>query len=203
MKSAKDKILDAASTLFYNYGITSTGINTITDKASVAKMSLYNNFPAKSDLVLAYIQARHQEWLDLYAKRVAKTHSPQEGILAVFDAYQDHAEFAYENGFRGCGLLNAAAEFPANSPERLLIKEHKDEVENILVGHLTELIVDKQKVSHLALLLAFILEGSIAKAGLESSSHKLIAAKQMAKELLTKRTTIKITIKNDHKKKNL
>ena len=44
-KSAKEKILDAAATLFYNDGIANTGINAITDRAGVAKMSLYNNFP--------------------------------------------------------------------------------------------------------------------------------------------------------------
>lgn len=37
-------------------------------------------------------------------------------MMAVFSAYKDHAEYAYENGFRGCGLLNAAAEFPAGAP---------------------------------------------------------------------------------------
>lgn len=59
-KSAKEKILDAAATLFYNDGIANTGINAITDRAGVAKMSLYNNFPTKSDLIATYIQARHQ-----------------------------------------------------------------------------------------------------------------------------------------------
>ncbi|MFV5263797.1 TetR/AcrR family transcriptional regulator [Acinetobacter courvalinii] len=183
-KSAKQKILDAASTLFYNDGISNTGINSITEKANVAKMSLYNNFATKSDLITCYIEARHQEWLDLYEKRKVQIKSPLDGILAVFDAYQDHAEFAYENGFRGCGLLNAAAEFPAHSPERLAVKNHKDEIEAILAGHLNQLIHDAERVKELALLLSFLLEGSIARAGLESSSDKVFAAKHMAQRLL-------------------
>ncbi|ENW78331.1 hypothetical protein F909_04018 [Acinetobacter sp. ANC 3929] len=183
-KSAKQKILDAASTLFYNDGISNTGINTITEKANVAKMSLYNNFATKSDLISCYIEARHQEWLDLYHKRKAQIQTPIDGILAVFDAYQDHAEFAYEKGFRGCGLLNAAAEFPAHSPERLAVKNHKDEIEAILAGHLSQLTDDPERVKELALLLSFILEGSIARAGLESSSNKVFAAKHMAQSLL-------------------
>ncbi|USA53796.1 TetR/AcrR family transcriptional regulator [Acinetobacter sp. C32I] len=183
-KSAKQKILDAASTLFYNDGISSTGINSITEKANVAKMSLYNNFATKSDLITCYIEARHQEWLDLYEKRKAQIQTPIDGILAVFDAYQDHAEFAYEKGFRGCGLLNAAAEFPAHSPERLAVKQHKDEIEAILAGHLQQLSIKPQRVRELALLLSFILEGSIARAGLESSSDKVFAAKQMVHNLL-------------------
>lgn len=183
-KSAKQKILDAASTLFYNDGISNTGINSITEKANVAKMSLYNNFATKSDLITCYIEARHQEWLDLYEKRKVQIKTPLDGILAVFDAYQDHAEFAYENGFRGCGLLNAAAEFPAHSPERLAVKNHKDEIEAILAGHLNQLIHDAERVKELALLLSFLLEGSIARAGLESSSDKVFAAKYMAQRLL-------------------
>ncbi|MCU4337410.1 TetR/AcrR family transcriptional regulator [Acinetobacter dispersus] len=183
-KSAKQKILDAASTLFYNDGISNTGINSITEKANVAKMSLYNNFATKSDLITCYIEARHQEWLDLYEKRKAQIQTPIDGILAVFDAYQDHAEFAYEKGFRGCGLLNAAAEFPAHSPERLAVKQHKDEIEAILAGHLQQLSTNPQRVKELALLLSFILEGSIARAGLESSSDKVFAAKQMVQNLL-------------------
>ncbi|MEN5173946.1 TetR/AcrR family transcriptional regulator [Acinetobacter higginsii] len=183
-KSAKQKILDAASTLFYNDGISNTGINSITEKANVAKMSLYNNFATKSDLITCYIEARHQEWLDLYEKRKTQIQTPVDGILAVFDAYQDHAEFAYEKGFRGCGLLNAAAEFPAHSPERLAVKQHKDEIEAILAGHLQQLSANPQRVKELALLLSFILEGSIARAGLESSSDKVFAAKQMVQSLL-------------------
>ena len=183
-KTAKQKILDAAAILFYNDGIISTGINSITDKAKVAKMSLYNNFPTKADLITSYIEARHQEWLDLYALRNQQAHTPIDKIVAVFEAYQDHAEFAYEKGFRGCGLLNAAAEFPAHSAERLAVKAHKDEIEHIISTQLAYIISDADKVKQMALLLSFILEGSIARAGLESSSEKVQAATAMVKTLL-------------------
>ena len=183
-KTAKEKILDAAKTLFYNQGINQTGINMITDKAEVAKMSLYNNFPSKADLVNAYIESRHAEWLALYQLRLSKVKTPLEKVLAVFDAYRDHAEDAYENGFRGCGLLNAAAEFPAHSEERHTVKLHKDEVEQILSEHLQHIFPDPQQVQYIASMLSFLLEGSIARAGLESSSQKLILAKQMAENLI-------------------
>lgn len=183
-KTARQKILDAAATLFYNDGITATGINTVTAKADVAKMSLYNNFSSKGELVDAYIAARHQEWLDLYQKRLEKTKKAKEAILAVFDAYQDHAEFAYEKGFRGCGLLNAAAEFPANSSGRNAVRQHKEQVEAIVAEHLNRLLKDSQRVSYIASQLAFLLEGSMARAGLEGSSRQLQLARQMAEDIL-------------------
>lgn len=183
-RTARQKILDAAATLFYNDGITATGINTVTAKADVAKMSLYNNFSSKGELVDAYIAARHQEWLDLYQKRLEKTKTAKEAILAVFDAYQDHAEFAYEKGFRGCGLLNAAAEFPANSSGRNAVRQHKEQVEAIVAEHLNHLLKDSQRVSYIASQLSFLLEGSMARAGLEGSSRQLQLARQMAEDVL-------------------
>lgn len=183
-RTARQKILDAAATLFYNDGITATGINTVTAKADVAKMSLYNNFSSKGELVDAYIAARHQEWLDLYQKRLEKTKTAKEAILAVFDAYQDHAEFAYEKGFRGCGLLNAAAEFPANSSGRNAVRQHKEQVEAIVAEHLNRLLKDSQRVSYIASQLSFLLEGSMARAGLEGSSRQLQLARHMAEDIL-------------------
>ncbi|MBJ9477080.1 TetR/AcrR family transcriptional regulator [Acinetobacter baumannii] len=183
-RTARQKILDAAATLFYNDGITATGINTVTAKADVAKMSLYNNFSSKGELVDAYIAARHQEWLNLYQKRLAITKTAKEAILAVFDAYQDHAEFAYEKGFRGCGLLNAAAEFPANSSGRNAVRQHKEQVEAIVAEHLNHLLKDSQRVSYIASQLTFLLEGSMARAGLEGSSRQLQLARQMAEDIL-------------------
>ncbi|EPT8333331.1 TetR/AcrR family transcriptional regulator [Acinetobacter baumannii] len=183
-RTARQKILDAAATQFYNDGITATGINTVTAKADVAKMSLYNNFSSKGELVDAYIAARHQEWLDLYQKRLEKTKTAKEAILAVFDAYQDHAEFAYEKGFRGCGLLNAAAEFPANSSGRNAVRQHKEQVEAIVAEYLNRLLKDSQRVSYIAAQLSFLLEGSMARAGLEGSSRQLQVARQMAEDIL-------------------
>src|SRR3954452_3006544 len=112
--SARERLLQAAAECFYALGGTATVIDTITGTAGVAKMSLYNNFASKDELVLAYLEARHEEWLELYRGPLRTTdRSGRQGVAAVFDAYADHAHAAYVHGFRGCGLLNAAAELPA------------------------------------------------------------------------------------------
>src|SRR5690242_16852935 len=137
--SARDRLLAAAAACFYDSGVNGTGIDTITAAAGVAKMSLYNNFASKDDLVLAYLEARHEEWLGLYRRRLATAGDARERVSAVFDAYIDHAELAYRHGFRGCGLLNAAAELPAGTPGRQRVRAHKEEVEQLLATHLAEL----------------------------------------------------------------
>ena len=49
--SAHDRLMEAARTLFYNHGIGGTGIDSIVQRAGVAKKSLYNNFPSKNALL--------------------------------------------------------------------------------------------------------------------------------------------------------
>ena len=90
----------------------------------------------------------------------------------------------YEKGFRGCGLLNAAAEFPANSSGRNAVRQHKEQVEAIVAEHLNRLLKDSQRVSYIAAQLSFLLEGSMARAGLEGSSRQLQLARQMAEDIL-------------------
>ena len=184
-RSAHERLLEAAAVLFYNDGIAGAGIDAIVERAGVAKKSLYNNFSSKADLVNQYIEARHGEWLDLYRARLGTATAPKEKILAVFDAYRDHADDAYERGFRGCGLLNAAAELTAGDAGRQAVRTHKEEVEAILLAELQALLPnDTARALQLARHLSFLLEGSIARAGLEGGNALLLDARSMASGIL-------------------
>ncbi len=177
--TAREQLLEAASRLFYAHGMTATGIDTITDEAGVARKSLYNNFSSKGELMLEYIRERHAEWLRLYENRAAAATTPTEAVLAVFDAYIDHAEIAYPEGFRGCGLLNAAAELPAGSEGRGLVRVQKEEVEGILRDRLAEL-VDREHAAALACQFSLLLEGAMSRAGLEGRPARLYDAREIA-----------------------
>ncbi|MFF8915331.1 TetR/AcrR family transcriptional regulator [Streptomyces sp. NPDC015032] len=182
---ARGRILDAAARRFYADGVAATGIDTITAEAGVAKMSLYNNFASKADLVRAYLQARHEEWLGLYQRRLADAQGPRAAVLAVFDAYADHADLAYAHGFRGCGLLNAAAELPTGHEGRAVVRRHKEEVESLLAAHLRELLPCRDDEARtVAEHLAFLLEGAIVRAGLEGDGARMRHARDMAERLV-------------------
>lgn len=183
--TAREKLLRSAAELFYRDGVTATGIDAVTERAGVAKQSLYNNFKSKADLVFSYLTERHAEWLELYGRRLAIASNPISRTLAVFDAYQDHAEFAYERGFRGCGLLNAAAEFPSGDAGRLAVRAHKEEVEQILVEHLWAFLPDDPtRGAIVARHLSYLLEGAMSRAGLEGESRRLIEARNIAQDIL-------------------
>ena len=49
----RDQLVETAMALFYREGIHATGVVRILDKAGVARMTLYNNFSGKEELVLA------------------------------------------------------------------------------------------------------------------------------------------------------
>lgn len=182
-ETARDRLLDAAARRFYEYGVHATGIDTITSEARVAKKSLYNNFLSKAELVGAYIDARHEEWLDLYWERSARASTVTDQVVAVFDAYIDHAEDAYSKGFRGCGLLNAAAEFPAGHPARSAVRAHKEQVERILAENLESMATEAEALE-LAEHFSFLLEGAVARAGLEGTTERLEHARAIASRML-------------------
>lgn len=180
---AKDKILQAAARLFYAKGIAATGVDTITAEAGVARMSLYNNFASKDEVIEAYIRARHEEWCGLYRARLERAETPRDRVKAVFEAYRDHASSAFDHDFRGCGLLNAAAELPVGSPGREAVREHKEEVESIIAEHLVDAGMD-DAAHDLAEHLALLLEGAVTRAGLEGTPDLIDRAMAIAETLL-------------------
>ncbi|EMF29406.1 TetR family transcriptional regulator [Streptomyces gancidicus BKS 13-15] len=165
--------------------MTATGIDTITAEAGVAKMSLYNNFSSKADLVRAYLDDRHEDWLVRYRERVGAEPDPRDGVLGVFDTYIDGADAPPTGRFRGCGLLNAAAEMPAGHEGRAQVRRQKEEVERMIADHVTALLPGRPDAARAtARQIAFLLEGAMVRAGLEGDSRCLRDARAMAERLL-------------------
>lgn len=181
---ARARLLNAAAELFYTDGVAATGIDTITARAGVAKMSLYNNFSSKADLVNAYVERRCEEWRELLQARLNTATTPKARVLAVFDSYVDHAACAYEWGFRGCGLLNAAAELPVGDPARSSVAGQKAEVEQLFKTHLNDMRPGNPAVDELAEHLSFLLEGAMSRAGLDGHDARLKTARKIAVSML-------------------
>ena len=109
-KSApRERLLEAASELFYAEGVQSVGINRVIEHAGVAKDSLYRTFGSKEALVCAYLDCRHRETLARLRSAAAAASSPVEGLLTVFDV---QARLFRSPNFRGCAFAAAAAEAP-------------------------------------------------------------------------------------------
>src|SRR5919106_2817921 len=59
---AADRILRAASEMFYREGIRAVGVDAIAAEADVTKKTLYEKFGSKDRLVAAYLRARDERW---------------------------------------------------------------------------------------------------------------------------------------------
>ena len=120
---ARERILDAASRLFYEEGIQAVGIQKIIEEANTVKASLYAHFKSKDELVAAYLRGRHEAWWQRLEAAQACADDPDEKILAVFDAIADYVSLPE---FRGCPFDNAAAEAPAGECQKQANKEYRD-----------------------------------------------------------------------------
>ena len=68
---ARQRIVETAERLFYAEGVRSVGIDRIIAEAEVAKMTLYNHFSSKDDLILAVLQYREEKFDGMFERWMA------------------------------------------------------------------------------------------------------------------------------------
>ncbi|TCO43482.1 TetR family transcriptional regulator [Kribbella antiqua] len=108
---AGERILAAASTLFYEQGIRTVGVDTIAEAAEVTKKTLYDRFGSKDKLIAAYLDRRNRVWHAFLDEQLAARApgTPEEVILALFSALTDWIA----GSRKGCGFINASVELAA------------------------------------------------------------------------------------------
>jgi AcrR family transcriptional regulator len=107
--SARERLLTAASELFYEQGVQNVGIDRVIERAGVAKASLYNTYGSKDELVKAYLASRQARQTERIGRALERATTPREKLLAVFDA---QAELFDQPGFNGCAFIGAAGGAP-------------------------------------------------------------------------------------------
>lgn len=159
--SRRQDLIEAALRLFMAEGYHATGIDRILKEAGVSRMTLYNHFKSKDDLIYAALQYRHTTYeADLEQSLAGCDCDPIERLLAVFD---HHTRWLTSPEFHGCAFVNAAAEFPDATCEiRSLIGQHKRSVVARLCAEAKAAGLDQPDA--LAQRLNLILEGAIASA---------------------------------------
>src|SRR5262245_27883026 len=83
---ARQRLLEAATELFYREGIPGTGVDKVAAHSGVSKPSLYAHFGSKEELVHAYLAARYEHRrATLEADLRGRASDPVGQILAAFD----------------------------------------------------------------------------------------------------------------------
>jgi AcrR family transcriptional regulator len=128
--SPRERLLDAATELFYAEGVHTVGIDRVIERAGVAKASLYSTFGNKEGLVRAYLEQRHEVVLERLQRAAAAETDPVKRLLAVFDSQA--AQFDRPD-YRGCAFAAAAAESPAEGQIAEATAEYRAEVRDLFV----------------------------------------------------------------------
>lgn len=113
------RILETADTLFYRDGIRATGIDRIIAESGVAKKTFYRHYPAKADLIVAFVHRHHRNWM-LWFSETLKRHGGD--LYAVAPTL---SELFTEEGYRGCACINAAVELGGAHPEIIEISRQR------------------------------------------------------------------------------
>jgi AcrR family transcriptional regulator len=158
--STPDRIIAAASKLFYSEGIRGVSVDAVAAKAGVTKRTLYYHFRSKDDLVAAYLAARDQPNLVLFKQWFDEARGgPAARVQNIF---RNLARSARHPKWRGCGFLRTTAEL-ANLPGHPAIRigaAHRKKFESWLRGVFeAEGIRDPSQLARQILLL---LDGSFA-----------------------------------------
>jgi len=133
----RERIIVAATKLFYSEGLRATSVDAVAEKAGVTKKTLYYHFQTKDELIAAYLSSRDQPTLACYARWFAESDgSTANKVRGLFRSFGKAADTA---NWRGCGFLRTIAEL-ANTPGHPAIKAgaaHKKKFEAWLTDILT------------------------------------------------------------------
>jgi AcrR family transcriptional regulator len=178
MASARERLLAAASELFYDEGVHTVGIDRIIERAGVAKASLYNTFGSKDALVRAYLEGRHALQVERITRYLARYSDPRERLLGVFEA---QGQLFADPTFRGCAFVSASAESPGELVEQATT-EYRGWVRALLTGLAREVGVAAPET--LGRQLHMIYDGSSLSARMDHDPSASVAARTAAETLL-------------------
>lgn len=182
---AADRILSTASELFYREGARAIGVDEIVARAGATKPSLYRAFESKDQLIAAYLEGQCEHSRSYFDAAVAA--HPDDPRAQLLDYFESLGRRATQPAYRGCGLTNAAVEYPdPTHPGRLVAVAHKEEVRE----RLREMAraMDARKPKKLADALLLLIEGVYVSSQLFGPDGPAGAARGAAEALIEAHT---------------
>ena len=161
--AVRQRILDTASTLFYQRGVRAVGVDLVVAESGVAKTSLYRHFGTKDDLIVAFLEREDAEfwaqWDDVAARHA---HDPAAEIEAHMRWIGKRLARA---NYRGCPQINVAAEFAeADHPAREVARRHMQAMRRRLADLARRL--DAARPNDLAAQLGVLVNGAFVSASM-------------------------------------
>jgi AcrR family transcriptional regulator len=178
---AADRIKATVRDLFYREGIRAVGVDRIVAKAGVTKPSLYRTYPSKDELAVAYLKDYADEFWHRFDAGIAR--HPDDVKAQFLDYVKGLGERAQRKSYRGCGISNAAVEYPEHDhPARRFAQEHKIELRQRLTAMAEAMGAADPRVLADGLLL--LLEGTFLSGQIFGPGGPAAAAAEIADRLI-------------------
>ena len=173
--------MKAASELFYEQGISATGVDALIDLANVAKATFYRHFASKDDLVLAWLRSPYARWIDAVVPELeGRVSSPLARLVLFWDVMADWVE---GHGFIGCPYINTLAEARETSdPAHEEVRSFVEEVDGYFAA--TAAAAGVAEPADLGRRLRFIAMGFFISVSLERSREPAETARLATIDLL-------------------
>lgn len=182
----RDHLVATALALFNKQGYRATGIDHILAESGVAKMTLYNHFKSKDELIIAVLSKREEDFSAWIRTTMTRLLKHQQGdprlakLLSYFDALH---EWVNSDSFCGCNFINASIEFKRkDDPIHAAAAAHKKLGIQMLQEFLAELHLDN--AHHIAQQIHMLIEGAIVMAITLDDKKAIQLAKETAIQLL-------------------
>ncbi len=168
----RERILLTAYRLFYGEGIRATGIDRVIAESSVSKVTFYRYFPSKNDLILAFLEYRHERWMEWFVDALHRHGGSMDALVPTL------AEWFQDEDFRGCAFINSVGELGNVLPEVIdITRSHKQKMTNVIA----ELLPPSGERDQLAKSIALTVDGAIVLAQFDENPNA--ALKTLAKLL--------------------
>jgi AcrR family transcriptional regulator len=120
----RERIVDAATELFYAQGLRAVSADRIIERAGITKVTFYRHFPTKDDLIVAYLERRAAWERGAVEGASTAAHGDVDATLRMVS--EGIGQEACTAGFRGCPFINAAAEYAdPEHPVRRVVDAHR------------------------------------------------------------------------------
>jgi AcrR family transcriptional regulator len=175
--TARENILRCALELFYEGGVQAVGVDTIAERAGVAKVTLYRHFATKAELVSAVLEAADEGYLAAYRSAMDGAGTdPGARVAALFDALD---ALAQGPAFRGCIFINAGLALAnADHPAHEQVRRHKDALRELLADELR--CAGQAAPDAGAEELLLLVDGALVAGALRPDRHPALAARRLA-----------------------
>jgi len=177
---ARERLLDTAYELFAARGVRDVGIDEIIERAGVAKATMYRHFPAKDDLVVAFLARREERWTLDWVEAEARSRgtTPEAQLLAIFDVF---GEWFARDDFEGCSFINVLLELGAAHPGGAASVRHLENIRGVVATLAME--AGLRDPEEFACSWHILMKGSIVQAA-EGDRDAARRAQEMARALI-------------------